>query len=103
MVAWLGVPERQFAWTGDAPKVRESSPKVFRHFCDTCGSPLAFTAAHYPGGMHLYAATLADPSNFQAEFHVNWQSKLPWLTITDDLPKYDGRLADGNPDAADYG
>lgn len=92
LVAWLGVPLENFTWLGDAPKTLESSKGVGRHFCATCGSPLGFEADHYPGGMHLYAASLEDPKDFAPTFHVNYQSKLPWLKIDDDLPKYDGTL-----------
>ena len=100
VVGWLGVPRSSFVWTGEPPKSFESSPGIFRHFCGTCGSPVGFEADHYPGGMHLYAASLSNPEDFKPTFHVNYQSKLPWLEMTDDLPKYDGRLLDGdeNPD-----
>lgn len=56
---------------------------------------MAYEADHYPGGMHLYAASLENPENFQPTFHVNYQSKLSWLKIDDDLPKYDGTLLNG--------
>ncbi|WP_458722334.1 GFA family protein [Shimia sp. W99] len=92
LVAWVGVPLCQFRWTGAAPKTRESSPGVYRHFCASCGSPMAFEADHYAGGMHLYAASLEDPEHFSPTFHVNYQSKLPWLEISDSLPKYEGTL-----------
>ena len=103
LVAWLGVPLKNFKWTGAAPKTLESSKGVHRHFCADCGSPIGFEAAHYPGGMHLYAASLEDPADFRPEFHVNYQSKLPWLEITDDLPKYDGTLLQQPDDLRDYG
>ena len=92
VVAWLGVPLASFKWTGQAPKTIESSKGVFRHFCNDCGSPLGFEADHYPGGMHLYAASMDEPQNFQPTFHVNYQSKLPWFEMSDDLPKHDGTL-----------
>lgn len=63
---------------------------------------MGFEADRYPGGMHLYAATLYEPEKFEPQFHVNWESKLPWLTIEDDLPKYHGRLEDQNPKTYDY-
>lgn len=91
-VAWLGVPLRKFNWTGDTPRTLESSKGVFRHFCGHCGSPLGFEAHHYAGGMHLYAASMEKPEDFHPAFHVNYQSKLPWLKIDDDLTKYDGTL-----------
>lgn len=100
VVAWLGVPARYFRWSAEAPKTIVSSKGVKRHFCGTCGSPMGFEADHYPGGMHLYAASLDDPADFEPTFHVNYLRKLPWLQMDDDLPKYDGTLllAPENPD-----
>ncbi len=63
---------------------------------------MGFEADHYPGGMHLYAATLEDPSDFEPTFHVNYESKLPWLQITDDLPKYEGTLLQAPDDLRNY-
>lgn len=92
VVAWLGVPLTVFEWTGQPPKTLESSPGVFRHFCSDCGSPMGFEADHYPGGMHLYAASMEHPEEFKPTFHVNISSKLSWLPIDDDLPKYERTL-----------
>ena len=102
VVAWLGVPLKNFAWTGDAPKTYESSKGVWRHFCGTCGSPLGFEAAHYPGGMHLYAASLESPEDVKPTFHVNHKSKLDWLPLEDDLTKYDSTLLHAPEDLSDY-
>ena len=102
VVAWLGVPLKNFRWTGAAPKTIESSKGVFRHFCDTCGSPLGFEADHYAGGMHLYAASMEHPEEFEPTFHVNYQAKLPWLQMNDDLVKYDGTLLHAPEDLSAY-
>ena len=102
VVAWLGVPMDQFAWTGQAPKTLESSPGVFRHFCNDCGAPMGFVADHYLGGMHLYAASLEDPEGFKPTFHVNYQSKLSWLSMEDDLPKYNSTLLHAPEEHAGY-
>ena len=103
VVAWLGVPLANFSWTGKSPKTLNSSKGVYRHFCEDCGTPVGFEAAHYAGGMHLYAATLDDPTQFEPTFHVNYQSKLPWLAMNDDLPKYEGTLLMQDADMRDYG
>ena len=103
VVAWLGVPLKNFQWLGEAPKTRESSKGVKRHFCETCGSPMGFEADHYPGGMHLYAASLEDPGGFAPTFHVNWQSKLTWLQMTDGLPKFEVTLLEAPENLRDYG
>lgn len=98
VVAWLGVPLEAFRWTGSSPVTRVSSIGCKRYFCDTCGTPLGFEADHYPGDMHLYAASLKDPTQFTPEFHVFWSAKLPWLAMDDDLPKYDYSLANSAPE-----
>lgn len=103
VVGWLGVPERNFRWTGQKPRMYQSSPPVYRYFCATCGTPMGFEADHYPGGMHLYAATLDDPTRFEPTFHVNWQAKLPWFQMIDNLPKYEGTLLHAPGDLRDYG
>ena len=92
VVAWLGVPSKNFKWMGEKPKTLESSKGVFRHFCVHCGSPMGFEANHYEGSMNLYVASLENPQDFTPTFHLNYQNKLPWLAINDDLPKYDGTL-----------
>jgi hypothetical protein len=93
---------RNFKWTGRAPRTFESSHGVYRHFCAECGSPLGFEADHYPGGMHLYAASMEKPEAFEPTFHVNYQSKLPWLQMNDDLVKYEGTLLHSPEDPDGY-
>ncbi|MEL6411682.1 MAG: hypothetical protein AAGK67_05365 [Pseudomonadota bacterium] len=63
---------------------------------------MGFEADHYAGGMHLYAASLEHPSDFHPTFHVNWKSKLPWLPMDDDLPKYDSTLLNAPQDLSAY-
>ena len=46
--------------------------------------------------------TLEDPADFEPTFHVNYESKLPWLQITDDLPKYEGTLLHAPDELRDY-
>ena len=102
VVAWLGVPLKNFRWVGNKPETFESSPGVFRHFCGTCGSPMGFEADHYAGGMHLYAGSLKDPADFNPKFHVNHGSKLPWLDLADKLEKHDDTLLHSDKDLSNY-
>ena len=102
IVAWLGVPLKNFQWIGEKPQTYESSKGVWRHFCNICGSPIGFEAVHYAGGMHLYAASLEDPNNFKPTFHVNYGSKLHWLEIEDNLKKYDSTLLYAAEDLSNY-
>ena len=102
VVAWIGVPVKHFDWLGTAPKTYASDDGVRRHFCGECGSPMGFEADHYPGGMHLYAASMDHPEVFEPTFHVNHDSKLPWLALEDDLKKYSGTLYESPEELSDY-
>ena len=102
VVGWIGVPIRNFKWVSQQPSTYESSEGVFRHFCGTCGSPVGFEAAHYPGGMHLYAASMEKPELFAPTFHVNYKSRLPSLNMQDDLTKYDTTLLHTPDDPSGY-
>lgn len=88
VTAFIGVRLDSFSWGADEPAHYRSSPGVQRHFCNYCGTPMAFQAEHYPGEIHLYAASLENPEDFRPEFHVHTGEKLPWLSLEDSLPKY---------------
>ncbi len=52
--------------------------------------------------MHLYAASLDNPEDFNPTFHVNYESKLSWLEMQDELTKYNGTLLESPKDLSDY-
>ena len=92
VVAWIGADLNGFNWTTEEPKVWESSPGTYRHFCGLCGTPMAFIAEHYSDEIALYAASLDSPELFKPSFHLNVQSQLSWLNIHDDLERYSNTL-----------
>ena len=55
---------------------------------------MAFEAEHYPNKVHLYAASLENPEDFAPTFHVNAESRLSWLHLSDDLPRCEGTVLD---------
>ncbi len=91
---FVGVADGFWRWTGAAPSVHRSSPGVERRFCATCGTPMAFAAAHSPGEMHFYAASLDDPAMVRPQHHAFWREKLPWIHLSDDLPRHCGDSPD---------
>ncbi|MEM1431853.1 MAG: GFA family protein [Pseudomonadota bacterium] len=90
MASFLGYAKAAVTWQGQR-RFRASSPGTTRGFCGECGTPLSYMSTRWPGEVHLYAATLDDPTLFEAEAHVHWAERVPWLTIADDLPKHPGR------------
>ena len=74
------------------PPVPMKAQKAYSGIFARPAGHIGFEADHYPGGMHLYAASLENPEEFKPTFHVNKQSKLPWLQLTDDLEAFEGTL-----------
>lgn len=96
MVSFFGVPREGVIWTGEIAE-RPSSNGVRRGFCPACGTQLYYQADKWPAETHLYATTLDDPARFEPQAHYHWAERLPWLAVTDDLPRYSGSADDGEP------
>lgn len=90
VTAFMGVAHGRWRWTGAAPQDYRSSAGVTRSFCKTCGAPVAYQTSDLPDEIHFYAALLSDPADFEPQKHFHWDEHLPWLDISDDLPKQTG-------------
>lgn len=90
MTTYIGVPDTQWRWTGETPKIYYSSEGVERTFCGSCGTPVSFRSERMSGIMHLYVAAMECPEKFKPDLHVAYEEKLSWLNIGDDLPKRKG-------------
>ena len=60
-----------------------------RKFCQNCGSSLVFISAGDEERVELALATLDNPPDLRPDAHIYTESKVSWLSINDDLPKYD--------------
>ena len=89
MVSFFGAPRAGFRWTGQVTGKYESSPGVHRHFCTTCGTPMAYDGDWDKVNIHLYAASLDDPAAYQPTFHTFHEEKLPWVVLGDGLPTHE--------------
>ena len=73
----------------DAVRRVKSSNFGHRAFCGDCGTPLYTQVQHQPGTLDLSTATLDEPGRIRPGFHIFWSSRISWLQIDDDLPKFD--------------
>jgi hypothetical protein len=90
VVAWLTVPGDAFAFTQGQPVAYRSSARAVRHFCGTCGSQLTFREPEDPSELDINLATLDRPEAVPPQYHIHTTSRMPWLDIHDDLPRYPG-------------
>ena len=65
----------QFRYLKGEPTFYESSPGVKRYFCTACGSPMAYHRREWPGEVHLFHGTLADPAQWPPTGHATRPSR----------------------------
>lgn len=65
-----------------------SSSKVARSFCASCGSHVSYMSEDFPNNIEIFVGTFDDPGLFPTELHT-WTSHKPsWVSICDDLPQH---------------
>ena len=110
--AWAVFPLESVRFTGDDPKLYQSSPIAECGFCAKCGSSLTMRWTQEPSEiLAILVASLDNPEDFAPTRHVGTESQVPWLNMHDDLPRLrsekDSNLisrwtAVGRPDPADW-
>lgn len=88
LVAWAMFAIDGLAIVQGAPAVHASSPGVERAFCGGCGTQLTFTADFLPGLVDVTVASFDDPAALPPHMHIFDKSRLPWLALTDTLPRH---------------
>ena len=66
----------------------ESGAPLSRDHCGRCGSPIRSVPTGAPKLIALKAGSLDDAAAFAPSIHIWTQSKLPWVTIPDDIPSF---------------
>ena len=94
VLAWAGFPTATFSFAKGEPQSYRSSPGALRDFCASCGTQIAFRDTATPTRIDVNIASLDDPASIEPEYHAWVESRVPWLQIGDDLPRY----ADEGPD-----
>lgn len=87
-VAWAMYAEDQVEFLKARPAVYESSPGCRRGFCARCGSQISFTAEYIPGLIDIAIGSLDEPERVPPAFHYWDSTRLSWLQVADELPRY---------------
>ena len=85
--AFVGLSPEAVNWVGKINRF-ESSPGSFRGFCPACGSRLYFRSTRWPGEIHVHAATLDVPEDYQPDAQVVMRSRMPWLDQLEGIPAH---------------
>jgi hypothetical protein len=87
-VAWFTVKRVDFRFTASQPAAFQSSPKVTRRFCATCGTSLTYEYADRMAELDLTIASLDQPETTPPKDHSQAADRLGWDKICDGLPEF---------------
>ncbi|MFD2366553.1 GFA family protein [Pseudoduganella sp. GCM10020061] len=87
-VAWVTVAEERLQFTDAQPRWFRSSEHVLRAFCAACGTPIAYKDEREAGFVDVVTCSLDDPAIAAPEDHTFYASRVPWLHVCDDLPRF---------------
>ena len=79
-VSWVVIPITKFEYLGAEPKILKSSLKATRHFCQECGTPLAYIQEKRPDEIAVTVCSLDDPEKYVPTVDLFTDTKLAWLT-----------------------
>ncbi len=87
-LSFVHFPKDAFTWTSGAPTRYRSSAYAQRGFCPQCGSTLSMHEDVLDDRVQVSLGSLDRPEAVQPDDHVWSESQLPWLVISDDLPRF---------------
>ncbi len=94
-VAWFTTRPESLRLTEGELTVHRSSPGGERGFCGACGTQITFRGLDTPDEVDVTTCSLDDPGEEPPGDHTFVRSRVPWLQLADDLPRYQGRRRDG--------
>lgn len=89
VLAWASFRGDSFAWLKGEPATYPSSEHGRRDFCAHCGTQIGFRDERTRARIDVNMATLDDPSAIEPEYHTWIGSRVPWMEISDNLPRYE--------------
>ena len=89
VLSWTGTASENFAWEHEEPPLFHSSGQASRGFCPHCGTQLCFQYTARPEWSWITVGSLDDADGLERGFHLWTSSRLPWISLDHDLPKYE--------------
>ena len=91
-VTWFAVPPAQLEVLAGCDELRRysSSTHGTRTFCSCCGSSLFCESEKHPNQVDIPLANVEGPIDRDPQFHFYFDSRAPWVLVSDDLPRLGG-------------
>ena len=87
-LSFVHFPKASFAWEALEPTRYRSSAFAERGFCPACGSTLSMHEEVLGDRVQVTLGSLDRPEEVRPDDHVWAQSRLPWLDVADELPRF---------------
>jgi len=93
LTAFVVFAAEQVEWVSGDRARYESSPGVYRTFCQDCGSTLTYEARYQNKDIvEFHISSLDDPEAFPPNEHTHYRERISWLHVADELPKFPGSM-----------
>ncbi len=89
VIASVGMPRHSIVWEANESLAEFKKGTCTRTFCNQCGTPVAQEHESAPNHIFFYTALMDDPENFPPTYHSFEGQQLDWLTLSDDLERYE--------------
>ena len=89
IIAGVTFPKDGVRFSKGIPTYYRSSAIAERGFCPRCGSSLTYrpVARRWTGWIFIFAGSFDSGVEFSPEWHLGIESHVPWLSVSDELPK----------------
>lgn len=87
VMAFVGFRDADLTWHGEPKTWRAGG--VTRSFCEYCGSQIGYRDDRLPDEIYFTLGFMDEPERYPPKMHAFVKRQLPFLHMTDDLPRYD--------------
>ena len=87
-ITWMEFHPDDFHLLSGAPSRHQSSPRVTRQFCASCGTQLTYQHADEQNVIDVTACSLDQVDTVMPQDHVWCDRMAPWVKLADGLPRF---------------
>jgi hypothetical protein len=87
LTIWIGYRSDQVLYVNGAPKSYSKTPGIVRSFCGDCGTSISYEDQGLPSEVYISIGFMNDPARFEPEAHGYWEQRLPFVQMSDSLPR----------------